>query len=198
MVAARSEAADPMLRRARSDVAHQRRPLGGSRRKRSERLERERGHVIRELQRDHAGPGNAEVEAIVGLTARTLGRVVAGTWRKADMPVARGGDLRRVRLVAADEPSEQRARSGGDADRQQEMPHHRHPIAAQDEALDVVEVQRTRRRVAGLWGLAPACPNRPWSRLSPRARAAACPVLSWLTAVLLHRPGSCVRPRLGH
>jgi hypothetical protein len=61
--------------------------------------------------------------------------------RESDVPVLGGGNLRRVGLVTADEPSEQLARRGGDTDRQQEMPHHRHPVTAQNEALNIFEVQ---------------------------------------------------------
>ena len=61
----------------------------------------------------------------------------AGSRREPDVPVFGSRDLRRVGLVAADEPPEQLACRRGNADRQQEMPHHRHPVAAQDEALNV-------------------------------------------------------------
>jgi hypothetical protein len=58
------------------------------------------------------------------------------------VPVFGSGDLRRVGLVAADESTEHPARFGGNADRQQEMPYHRHLVATKDETLDIAEVKR--------------------------------------------------------
>jgi hypothetical protein len=58
------------------------------------------------------------------------------------MPVFGGSDLRRVGLIAADEPAEQLSGFSGGTDRQQEMPHHRHSVPAQDKSLNICEIQR--------------------------------------------------------
>ena len=61
------------------------------------------------------------------------------------MPVLGGGDLRGLGFVAAYEPSKLPARLLRSSYRQQEMPHHRHPVTAENEALNVVrEVERGR------------------------------------------------------
>ena len=61
-----------------------------------------------------------------------------------DVPSFGSGDLRHVGFVAIGEPSEQVAGRGGSADRQQEMPHHRHPVTAQNKALNIAEVECAR------------------------------------------------------
>ena len=141
MVAALAKAADPVFRAARSGVADQFGALGGPDDEGVERLEGQRRQPMFELQRDHSGPGDAEVETIVGLAPRRIRLIICGPRPKADPPVPGCCDLRRVGLVAADEPAEKFARFRRDADLQQEVPHHRHPIAAQDETLDVLKIQ---------------------------------------------------------
>jgi hypothetical protein len=69
-----------------------------------------------------------------------IGRIVFWSRLEPDVPVSGSGDLRRVGLVATYEPSEQRTCLGGDTDREQEVPDYRHPVAAEDEALDIVEL----------------------------------------------------------
>src|SRR5712672_991669 len=110
MIVSPAKVADPVLRPAWSGIAHQSGACGGSGGERPERLERERRDAILQPQRDETGPRNSQVEAIVGLAARERGEIVSWSRREPDMPVLGGGDLRRVRLIAADEPSEQRAR----------------------------------------------------------------------------------------
>ncbi|MGA9887999.1 MAG: hypothetical protein WBQ31_10925, partial [Candidatus Acidiferrales bacterium] len=60
------------------------------------------------------------------------------------MPVFGSGDLRDIGFVPAYEPSELSARCCRISYFQQEMPHHRHSVTAQNEALNVSEVE---------WGL---------------------------------------------
>ena len=141
VVAPRPKAADPVLRPTRSGIAHQFCASGRSGNERAERFERKRGNTILDFQGNETRPGDPEVEAIVGLAAREIGQIVSRPRLEPDMPVLGGGDLRRVGLVAADEPSEKISRLGGDTDRQQEMPHHRHSITPENEALDIVELQ---------------------------------------------------------
>jgi hypothetical protein len=54
---------------------------------------------------------------IVGLAAWNIVEIVSWSRLEPDVPVFSGGDLRRVRLIAANEPSEQFAGLGGDAHR---------------------------------------------------------------------------------
>src|SRR5437762_1239894 len=63
---------------------------------------------------------------------------------KSTDPVLRG-----VGLIAANEPPEQPAGLRGNADRQQEMSYHRHPVPAQDEPLNVAELERAPRGRTG-------------------------------------------------
>ena len=58
------------------------------------------------------------------------------------MPVLGRRDLWGVGFVAADEPPELPPRLRRISHGQQEMPHHRHPVGAEDEPLDVPEVER--------------------------------------------------------
>src|SRR5438105_1628599 len=133
MIASSAKSADPVLRVALAGVADQFRAFGGAGDERTERVERERRDAIPDLQGDQPGPGNADVEAIVGLATRYIGRVVSRPRFEPDMPILGGRDLWRVQLVAADESSKQLAGLGGNVHRQQEMPYHRHPVASQDE-----------------------------------------------------------------
>src|SRR5258707_15132927 len=149
MIGSCPKSADPVLRIALAGVAHQFRAFGGAGDERTERVERERRDATPDLQRDQSGPGNADVEAIVGLAARDIGGVVSRPRLEPDVPVFGGGDLRRVGLIAANEPPEQPASLRGNADRQQEMPYHRHPVAAQDEPLYVAELEQAPRARAG-------------------------------------------------
>src|ERR1700738_4891102 len=66
------------------------------------------------------------------------------------MPIFRSGDLRHVGFVAIDEPSEHLAGLRGNADRQQEMPHHRHLVTTEDEALNIAEVEWVFRTGSGV------------------------------------------------
>jgi hypothetical protein len=121
MVVARPEAADPVVRRAGSDIAEHHRPRRRPGLERRKRLEREVGYAIPHPHRGEAGPRDAEVQP-VGNRGRRLGG---------------GRDLRRVGLVAADQPAEQCAGGRWVAHLQQEMPQGRQEILAQDDALDV-------------------------------------------------------------
>jgi hypothetical protein len=58
------------------------------------------------------------------------------------MPVLGSGDLRDVGFVAVHKPSELHARPRRSSYRQQEMPHHRHSVTAENEPLNVCEVKR--------------------------------------------------------
>ena len=113
VIASFAKGADPVLRRTRSGIAHQLRSFGGSGRERAERLKRKRRNTIFDLQRNHSRPGNAHVQAVVGLVARDVGWIVSRSRLEAHMPVFGGGDLRRVGFIAADKPSEQLACLGG-------------------------------------------------------------------------------------
>ena len=95
-----------------------------------------------DLQRNQSGPRDTDVEAIVGRATRGSGGVVARSGREPDVPILGRRDLRGVGFVAADEPSELPARLCRSSDRQQEVPHHRHRVRAEDEPLDVREVER--------------------------------------------------------
>ena len=59
-------------------------------------------NALLDLERQQAGPGDAHVQAIVGLAARRIGGIVRRARFEADVPVFGRGDLRRVGLVAAD------------------------------------------------------------------------------------------------
>src|SRR6267154_5715143 len=149
MIASSAKSADPVPRVALAGVAHQFRAFGGAGDERTEQVERERRDAIPDLQRDQSGPGNADVEAIVGLAARDIGGVVSRPRLEPDVPVFGGGDLRRVGLIAANEPPEQPAGLRGNTDRKQEMSYHRHPVPAQDEPLNVAELERAPRGRTG-------------------------------------------------
>ena len=62
------------------------------------------------------------------------------------MPVLGRRDLGRVGFVAVDEPTEELACRRGDIDLQQEMPHDRHAVAAENDALNVFQIQRSETR----------------------------------------------------
>ena len=66
-----AESADPVLRSALAGVADEICALGGSGDEGVEGLEGEGGHFVFDFQGDEAGPGDAEVEAVVGLAARS-------------------------------------------------------------------------------------------------------------------------------
>src|SRR5436190_2754270 len=149
MIASGAKSTDPVLRGTLAGVANQFRTFSRAGDERAERVERERRNAIPDLQRDQSGPGNADVEAIVGLAARDIGGVVFRSRLKPDVPVFGSSDLRRVGLIAANEPPEQPAGLGGNANRQQEMPHHRHPVPAEDEPLNVAELERAPRGRTG-------------------------------------------------
>jgi hypothetical protein len=68
--------------------------------------------------------------------------IVAWSWRESYMPVFGGGDLRGIVLVAVDKPTEEFACSGGVANLEQEVSHHWHSIAAEDESLNIRKIQR--------------------------------------------------------
>src|SRR4029077_19171674 len=103
-------------------------------------------------------PGDAQVQAIVGLARRGIGEVVAWSRLEPHVPVFGRGDLRRIRLLPADEPPEQLTRLRGDAYPEQEMPYHRHPVTAENEALNITKIQCAPRTWSGIrpGGLVPA------------------------------------------
>ncbi|WP_154071341.1 hypothetical protein [Bradyrhizobium lablabi] len=76
--------------------------------------------------------------------------MVAWPRLETHVPIFRSGDLRHVEFVAIDEPTEQLAGRRGNADRKQEMPHHRHLVTAEDEALNIAEVKRAPRSRSGM------------------------------------------------
>src|SRR5262249_16872417 len=79
--------ADPMLRRVRFSVADEFGARSGAGHECVEGFEREIGEAVLDLQRQQARPGDADVEAVVGLAARGGGEIVAGARLKSDMPV---------------------------------------------------------------------------------------------------------------
>ena len=94
-----------------------------------------------DFQCDQSWPGDADVEAIVRLAAWNVGGIVLRSGLESNMPVLCGGDLRGVGLVAVDESTQELASLARYADGKQEMPHHRHSVAAKDEALNICEVE---------------------------------------------------------
>ena len=155
-----SETADPVLGRTCSGIADQLRSLRGSFDEHTKGLERQRWDAFFDLQRDQSGPRDADVEAIVGRATRGIGKIVSRPGREPHMPVRGSRDLRDVGFVTADEPSELPARLCRSSDRQQEMPHHRHRVAAENEPLNVREVER--RPVPG-----PGIAIAPWVFMRP-------------------------------
>ena len=141
VIAACPESTNPVLRVALAGVAYQLRAFGGSSDERAERLERELRDAAFYLQGDQPGPCDANVQAVIRLPTRRVGGVVSWPGREPHVPIFSGGDLWRVGFVAVDEPSEQLAGLRGAADRKQKMPHHRHPVTAQNKALDVAEIE---------------------------------------------------------
>src|SRR5258708_17648906 len=99
MIASSAKSADPVPRVALAGVAHQFRAFGGAGDERTERVERERRDAIPDLQRDQSGPGNADVEAIVGLAARDIGGGVSPPPLAPARALSCGGRLLRARLV---------------------------------------------------------------------------------------------------
>src|SRR5260370_40237533 len=65
VIASLTKAADPVLRRTWSGIAHQRCARGGSSGKRTERLERNVRSALLDLPRNHSRPGNSDVQATV-------------------------------------------------------------------------------------------------------------------------------------
>ena len=160
-----SETADPVLGRTWSGVADQLRALRGSFDEHAEGLERECWHALFDLERNESGPRDTDVEAIVGRATRSIGEIVSRSGREPDMPVLGRRDLRDVGFVAADEPRELPARFCRSSDRQQEVPHHRHRVGAENEPLDVREFERRPSRT-------PESPSLAWGsrRLPPSNR----------------------------
>ena len=74
--------------------------------------------------------------------ARGIGGIVCRSGREPHVPVRRSRDLGGVGFVAAHEPSELPARLCRSLYRQQEVPHHRHSVSAENEPLNVREVER--------------------------------------------------------
>src|SRR5258707_3860419 len=75
MIASGTKSADPVLRVALAGVAHQVRAFGGAGDERAGGVERERRDTISDLQRDQPGPGDADIEAIVGVAFWDIGGV---------------------------------------------------------------------------------------------------------------------------
>ena len=137
-----AEPVDPVLGRACSGGSDALSPFRGSLDERAERLECERWDALFDLQRNQSVPGDAHIQAVVGRVARGCGRIVERAGREPDMPVLGRRDLWGVGFVAADQASQLPPRLRRISDGQQKMPHHRHPVGAEDEPLDVREVQR--------------------------------------------------------
>jgi hypothetical protein len=154
LIVARSETADPILRRAGSGVAHQGGALGGAGDECTKRLEREVRHPVLDLQCHQSRPGDPEVEAIIGLVARGLGPIVLRARLEPDMPVLRGRDLRCVAFITTDEASEKPTCGRGRTHPQQEMAHHRHSVAAENEPLNIIKLQSS-----GLRRIVPLSPK---------------------------------------
>jgi hypothetical protein len=64
------------------------------------------------------------------------------------VPILGRSDLRGVSLVSADEAPEEFACFRRQVHSEQEMPHHRHPVTAKDETLNIGEVECSPRRFA--------------------------------------------------
>ncbi|WP_154070855.1 hypothetical protein [Bradyrhizobium lablabi] len=118
VVASLAESADPVLRVVLAGIANQFRAFGGAGDECAKRFEREARDALLDFQRGQPWPCDAEVQAIVGLAAWCVSGIVARSRLEPDVPIFRGGDLRRVGFVATDEPSEQLSRRRGNADRQ--------------------------------------------------------------------------------
>ena len=99
------------------------------------------GMMMFEPQRHQSRPGETDVEAVVRRMARSIGEIVSRSGPEPHVPVLGGRDLRGVGFVAAHEPPELPARLCRRFDRQQEVPHHRHQVSAENEALNVGEVE---------------------------------------------------------
>ncbi len=140
---------DPVLRVALAGIGYQFRALSGAGDERAERFEREARDALLDFQRDQPGPGDAKVQTIVGLAAWGVSGIVARSRLEPDVPIFRSGDFGRVGFIAIDEPAEQLAGLRGNADREQEMPHHRHLVTTEDEALNIAEVEWVLRTGSG-------------------------------------------------
>jgi hypothetical protein len=140
MIVARAESTHPVLRAARASVTQILRTL---RRALDERIEgpvRKAGEAILYFQRYQPRPRNAHVEAVIGLPP---GRRLAVVFRARhrDMPLLGRGDLRCVVFVTAGQPPEKNACRCRRVHLQQKMSHHWHAIHAQDEALNLAQIQ---------------------------------------------------------
>src|SRR5882757_977633 len=107
MIATFSEDADPVLWPTGSGIAHQPGSFGGSSDERAKRLERDLWNPILDLQGDQSVPRDRDVQAIVGLAARSIVEFVPGAWLEPDVPVFGGGNLRHIRLVIVNESAQQ-------------------------------------------------------------------------------------------
>jgi hypothetical protein len=139
--------ADPVLGRTCSGIAYQAGSGGRSGDERVEGLERERWDAIFDLQCDQPGPGDAKVKAVVGLATWDIGEVVSWPRSEAYVPVFCSGNLWRVRLVSTDQPPKQLACLARNAHCKYEMPDHWHSVSAQDEPLNITQVERVLRRL---------------------------------------------------
>ena len=163
------ETADPSAGERLPRVSDQLCTLRRSFDERPKRPERQRRDAFLDLQRDQPGPRDPEVEAIVGRVARGIGGIVARPGREPHMPIVGRRHLGNVRLVAAHQSSELPARRCRIFDPQQEVPHHRHHVRAENEALYVREVEprccHGARLAIAPWGILPPqqSANKPWA-----------------------------------
>src|SRR5258708_16531319 len=73
--------------------------------------------------------------------AGNSGGIVSRPRRKPDVPIFGSSNLRRVGLISTDETSEQLARLRRGNNGQQEMPHHWHFVTAENESLNIGEIE---------------------------------------------------------
>ena len=141
VVVAGAESADPVLRPAVAVIAD----LGGPlRRPLDEGIEGagwDRGKAIGNAQSRQARPRDADVQAVVGLPLGWRRRIVIRSWAR-HVPFVGRRDLWSVALVSGRESAQQRASRVGGLHLEQEVPHERHPIATEDDPLDVGQLQR--------------------------------------------------------
>ena len=128
-----------------------------------------RRDLLFDLQRNQPRPRDPHVEAIVGLVAWGIGGIVAWPGREPHMPVLGSRHLGNVRLVAAHQSPELPARLCRSFDPQQEVPHHRHHVRAENEPLYVREVEprccHGARLAIAPWVILPSeqSANKPWA-----------------------------------